>query len=741
MSTPTTPPETTASETAHADVTDAPIDLDRLDALSATRNYRLGRPERVTLTPDGERVLFLRSEARDPTRTLFVADTQTAAERCSVTAGALLSGAEETLSVEERARRERLRLSARGIASFTLSPSGDEALVPLSGKLFLVNTATCASRELPLSEGPAPLDPRFSPDGKRLAFVRDGALVVMDLERRTERTVVRAENDHVRWGEAEFVAQEEMDRMEGYWWSPDAASLLVERADTSHVETFYIADPTHPERSPDGFPYPRAGTANADVSLFVFDVRSSQRTAVRWDRAAFPYVAKVVWQTGAQPLVLVQNRTQTHELLLAVDPRTGATRTLLEERDEAWLNIDPTMPRVLPDGSFLWSTERRGAWQVEHRAADGSLVRELTPPEFGYRKVIAVDTTSNRHTLYVQASADSTEAHLYSVVLDGSSAPMRLSIEAGEHEMQRAARADVWVDEYETTEGLRAARIHRGETLVEAPLADHAEAPPELPRVAVERVTVGGREHAAIIVRPRDFDAQKRYPVLASVYGGPHYATVHAVRSRYFMQQWFADHGFIVVLFDGRGTPYKGREFERATSRDLISAPLADWREALSALAAREPAIDLGRAGVYGWSFGGYFTLHALLRAGDVFRAGVAGAPVADWRDYDTHYTERYMGLPAEQTAAYDRTSALTYAASLERPLLLIHGTADDNVYFLHSLRFLDALMRSGRSCEFLPLAGQTHMVTEPALVRRMNERMVRFFRRELGAPSANEHP
>jgi dipeptidyl-peptidase-4 len=259
-----------------------------------------------------------------------------------------------------------------------------------------------------------------------------------------------------------------------------------------------------------------------------------------------------------------------------------------------------------------------------------------------------------------------------------------------------------------------------------------AETTPLPPRVELTTVGENPALHAAII-RPNGFDAAKKYPVIVSVYGGPHSQTVVAARGRYLLDQWLAEQGFIVVSIDGRGTPARGRAWERAIRGNLIDVPLADQVAGLRALAAKYPQLDLERVGIYGWSFGGYFSAMAVMREPEVFRAGVAGAPVTDWRDYDTHYTERYLGLPEKNEQGYAASSVLTYAPQLRRPLLLIHGTADDNVYFLHSIRLSDALFRARRDFEFLPLSGLTHMVPDPVVTRSLYTRIAEQFLTHLG--------
>ncbi|MDH5493984.1 MAG: S9 family peptidase, partial [Myxococcales bacterium] len=275
-------------------------------------------------------------------------------------------------------------------------------------------------------------------------------------------------------------------------------------------------------------------------------------------------------------------------------------------------------------------------------------------------------------------------------------------------------------------------RVRRGAEGEVGELSSMAERPPFVPNV--EHVLVTDRELRAVVVRPRNFEPGRRYPAVLSVYAGPGHTRVRHSRYSELRNQWLADHGFIVVTLDGRGTPHRGRDWERAIHLNLIDVALADQVEGLRALGERFPELDLERVGVYGWSFGGYFAAMAAMRHPELFRAAVAGAPVVDWRDYDTHYTERYMGLPEQNVAGYDAASVLTYAPQLERPLMLIHGTSDDNVYFVHAMRLSDALLRAGRAHEFVVLGGSTHMVADPGVARSLQDRIVGFFRRHLRA-------
>ncbi|TVQ61194.1 MAG: S9 family peptidase [Phycisphaerales bacterium] len=705
-----------------------------LEQFAATNRFRLGKPASIRITPGGERVLFLRSGPRSFEQNLYEFDPATGRERVLLTAEGLLAGEEEELTLEELARRERMRQTARGVASFQMSRDGARLLVPLSGRLFVVDLATGASREIGAGEGFA-IDARFSPDGSMVACVRDGDLYVIDVETGRERRLTTRESETITNGLAEFVAQEEMKRMEGYWWAPDGRSLAYTQVDVEGLETFHIADAFDPARPVQSWPYPRAGTDNAIVRLGVIGVEGGPTRWIEWDDAAYPYLATVRWTENAPLTLLVQNRHQTEQRLLAANPESGSVSTLLVERDSAWLNLDQDMPRWLADGSgFLWTSEREGEWRLELRGRDGDLLRPLTPLGVGYRRgLLSLDEAGR--AAYVRASAEPTETHVYRVSLDAAPPRAeRITSERGLHSAEFARDHSLRVEAHDHFDGGETWRVVRADGSEAGTLVSVAERAGF--SVNVELTTTTGDEAAprAAVFRPRDFRRGRTYPVILSVYGGPGVQVVTASRSgrNTLLNQWIADQGYIVVAIDGRGTPARGREWERVIRGDFIGVPLQDQADGLRALAARHPEMDLSRVGVYGWSFGGYFSAMAVMRMPELFHAGVAGAPVTDWIDYDTHYTERFIGLPQEEPEAYERSNVLTYAHELRRPLFIAHGTADDNVFFVHALKMSDALLREGIEHEFLPLAAQTHMVADPVYVRTLYERIMGFFERTL---------
>ncbi len=750
-----------------------------LRQFAETNRFRNGRPGQLTISPDGRTVYFLRSGPRDRTQALYAFDTGSAppggsgggSERLVLTADALLGGADEgELSPEEKARRERARQTARGIASFELSKDGKRLLVPLAGRLFVKDIESGAVKELKPSTGgaaadaPAPLDPRFSPDGSKVAFVRAGDLWVADIDSGHETRLTTGAGETVSHGDAEFVAQEEMGRSQGYWWSPGGTWIAYQRTDTSKVEQVFISDPLNPFKPAQSWRYPRAGATNADVTLWAVPVDGSMTAPVelRWDRGAFPYLATVKWERQRGPYVLVQNRPQTEQrlLLFSADPDAApgsvwSSQLILSETDPAWLNLDQDFPAFIDNApGFVWSTQGAGwtdfEWRME--GSNFSEKRLIAGGELNVRSLVRADFA--RREVLVTASPEPqgpTQTHLFRLAFQqGELVPQCLTCEwPGVHGAEVSKDGSTLVLTTTPESGPSTVRVFRradGEgglgTLVGA-IESKAETPLVTPNV--EWTTVGGARagapdapvwHAAL-TRPSSFRKGQKLPVLCSVYTGPTSQTVLRTAVSFALDQWAAEHGFIVVRIDNRGTPGRGRAWERMTRGNLIDLQLNDQVAALALLGEKYPELDLGRVGVYGWSFGGYYAAMAACRRPDVYHAACAGAPVTDWADYDTHYTERYLGLPQENPEGYRIGNVMTWAKDLRTPMLLIHGSADDNVYFTHSLKLMEAALRAGTSqwIEFLPLAGQTHVVADPDVVERMYRRMIGFFQERLGRP------
>ncbi|MFO0966469.1 MAG: DPP IV N-terminal domain-containing protein [Gemmataceae bacterium] len=703
---------------------------------AVTRGFMRGRPIKAKPTPDDKAVLFLRSDAKSPKLSLFEFTIADRATRTLLTPEEVLKGAEEKLSPEEKAIRERMRISAAGFADFQLAPAGDGILLSLAGRLYIVSRKDKAVRELKTGRGPL-LDPKFSPDMRYVSYVRDNDVHLYDLATDKELRLTTGGTEEVSNGLAEFVAQEEMDRFAGYWWAPDGKSVVLQQSDARKVEKWQVGDPFHPERPATPFFYPRPGKANVDVRLFSASVPDGKTTAIAWDRAKYPYLATVRWSKKSPLLVCVQTRDQRELVVLRIDPASKKGTQLVSETDPAWVNIHQATPRWLPsENGFLWLSERSGGPQLELRSATGELKRVLVSADRGYRSFVGLDEA--RGLVYFTASPDPTQEQLYRVSFK-SGEVQPLTGDKGLHGAVLGETGNYLVVTSRLWDALAPAKFMPRSTVFEAAafkrvgeLPEVAESPPFTPETDI--VQVGEKKWYAAVTMPRHRKPDAKYPVVVDVYGGPHHLHVSAARSRWLLNQWLADQGFVVVAIDNRGAPGRGRDWERSILDKFGFVPLDDQVAALKALGERFPPLDLGRVGISGWSFGGYMAALAVLKRPDVFKAGIAGAPVTDWRDYDTHYTERYLGIPPAADKVYEANSLLAFAKDLKRPLLLIHGTADDNVYFRHTLKLANALLRHGRDFELLPMPGFTHMVAEPAAWEQMQLRMLRFLEKNLGA-------
>ena len=678
-----------------------------------TRRFTLGAPRDIKVAADGSRVAFLRSGGGDdPVNRLWIYDLEARREREVVDPSTLLEpAAADATPAAERARRERARELAGGIVAFDADRDLTRAAFALAGRVFVADLVAGTTNQL-TSEG-AVFDPRFDPSGRRVAYVSGSTLRVTGDD--GDRLVIAEDEPTVSWGSAEFVAAEEMHRTRGYWWGPNGDRLLVERVDVAPVAVWHIASPVEPWVAPTAVRYPAAGTANASVGLALVGLDGS-RVDVDWSRGEFEYLCDASWTSSGPPLLTVQTRDQRTLAILTVDVDTGAVREQRRIVDPDWTDLVPGVP-AWSDGRLVTVEVRDDTYRL---CLDGAPV---TPVGVQVRRVVSVDDDE----ALIVATTDPTEAHVARVDLGGQ--PMQwLSTSPGVHGGGGNGRLFALV-----TQSME----HSGSTvdiLVDrrsvGALRNRAERPVVTPRV--EFATVGDRQLRTALVLPANFTGDERLPVLVDPYGGPGHARVVKAQSAYLTSQWFADQGFEVIVIDGRGTPGRSPSWDRAVRNDLAGPVIDDQADALAELAERHHYLDLTKVGVRGWSFGGYLAALAVMRRPDMFHAAVAGAPVTDWRLYDTHYTERFLGHPATNSGAYERSDIVRLAAQLERPLLLIHGLADDNVVAAHSLALSQALLEAGRPHRVLPLSGVTHMTPQEVVAENLLNFEVAFFREVL---------
>ncbi|GAA1946791.1 S9 family peptidase [Kitasatospora viridis] len=693
---------------------------DHFLALSAaTGRFSYGAPRAFSFSADGERLLLLRSAGpRDAHDRLWQLDLTTGQEHLLADPAQLLpgrTGDPADLPPAERRLRERTRLFARGIGSFAATPDGHTAVFALDGRLFR------ARREgvEPIPAAGPVFDPRPNADGSAIAYVCADALHL------TGREQPLSPADGARWGVAEFAAAEELGRHRGHWWAPDGRAVLAARVDESALPLRHFADPAHPDRPAESFAYPQAGGPNADVQLWVLGLDGMGappaegwgRVRLDWDAESYPYVCAADWDESGEILLTVADRLQQRVLLLGADPATGKTVELSRTEDACWVDDLPGTPARLPGGALLTSADTPDG-AARALALDGRL---LTPADVQVRRVVG---RLGGRLLIEATDGDPADQQVLAVdPADGSLE--RLTAGPGLHCALAAGESLLLIS---TTPDGTSRRVLRAGRAVE--LADLSEPLPYPVRPRLARLTELGLPSA--VVFPRDHRAGERLPVLLDVYGGPGFQAVVNEPRRWQLRQWWADQGFAVVTVDNRGTPFVSPAFSKAVFRGFSQVTLDDQVAGLLALGEREPDLDLGRVAVRGWSYGGYLAAMAVLRRPDLFHAASAGAGPTDFRTYDTAYTERYLGLPQEHPEVYQADCLLPDAPSLSRPLLLIHGLADDNVHPSHTLRLSAALHAAGRPHSVLPLPGISHLTPEGS-----NELMVAaelaFLRSALG--------
>jgi dipeptidyl-peptidase-4 len=675
------------------------------------------------VAPDGSRVSFLRGKESDRNQLdLWAYDIASGETRLLVDSKVVLPG-NETLSDAEKARRERQRIAAMtGIVDYQWSPDARTLLFPLGGELYLYDLGKqgkAAVRQLTHGEG-FTTDAKLSPKGGFVSFVRDRNLWVIDLASGKQLQLTRDGSATVGNGVAEFVADEEMDRHTGYWWAPDDSAIAFARIDESPVPVQkryeMYADRTEMIEQR----YPAAGDRNVAIKLGVIAPRAE--ASPRWvdlGSNADIYLARVNWRDPQRLTFQRQSRDQRTLDLIEADLASGRQRTLITETSPTWVPLHNSL-HFLKQGGFLWSSERSGFQHLYRVSEDGRAVMALTSGDWPVDELLAVDEEAGK--VFFRAGVESArESQIYAVPLQGG--PLqRLSQAPGMHTASFAGNASVYVDSWSNTTtppqiALFRANGEKIATLVENNLADPAHPyarylDAQLPVVFGTLTAADGRTPLNYsLIKPAGFDPAKRYPVVVYVYGGPASQTVTDSwpgRGDHLFNQYLAQQGYVVFSLDNRGTPRRGRDFGGALYGVQGTVEVADQLKGVEWL-KQQPWVDPARIGVQGWSNGGYMTLMLLAKASDQYACGVAGAPVTDWGLYDSHYTERYMNLPARNAKGYEEARVLAHIDGLRSRLLLIHGMADDNVLFTNSTSLMSALQKRGQPFELMTYPGAKH--------------------------------
>ncbi|WP_233350349.1 S9 family peptidase [Henriciella barbarensis] len=699
-------------------------------------------PTGVKYSPDGGRVTFLKAREDDSSRyDLWQFDVQTGAQSMLVDS-TLLEPEEVELSEEEKALRERRRIAGRkGIVDYDWGTS-DTILVPLGGDLHLVTLGADGAQTRQLTETEAfEYDARVSPRGNYVSFVRDGAVFVIELASGEERQITpEAEPDNaIAYGVAEFVAQEEMSRYTGYWWSPDERQIAFTKVDESTVDIIERFDIKAEETTVIDQRYPRAGTPNALVELFVHDLKSGEDarlTSVGPDT----YLARVNW-AGSSLWFQTVNRDQTEIRYNRTDGKPWRVWSPLKETQGNWVNLSNDFVGL--DEGILLTTEETGYRHlaISPDGSNASELRFLTSGDWAVDSLKSVDR-ENRIVYFTGYADTPLEQHLYSVPLSGGE-PQRITEAGKSWSVSMAPDAQSFVGTSSapnqspqtglyTAGGELIAWVEENALNADHPYAPYldAHAEPEFGTLEAE----DGQTLYYSILKPADFDASKAYPAIVEVYGGPHVQTVDRDWES-LSDQYLARQGFVVFRLDNRGMANRGKAFEDVIYRQTGGPEVRDQLKGVEWLKS-QPFVDAERVAIQGWSYGGYMTLMTILQAPEgTFAAAVAGAPVTDWSLYDTFYTERYMDTPQDNADGYDKSSVFYHLERLEAalpPLLLVHGMADDNVTFDNTTRLMAEMQEKGLLFELMTYPGQRHGIRGQALQTHLMKTRMAFLNRQL---------
>lgn len=695
----------------------------------------------LRVSPDGERVTFLRGRADNQFQLdLWEFNMKDKTTQRLVDSKKLVPN--ETLSLEEKARRERARTaSLSGILSYSWAPSGKQLLVPIAGDLYLVDVANPDQARKVASGNVG--DPKISPKGRYVSFVRDQNLWVIDLSTGKERQLTTDGKGTVHNGEAEFVAQEEMGQRTGYYWAPDDSAIAYKRFDEAPVpiaRRFEIfADRTEVVEQR----YPYAGDPNVLVDLMIVSPETGVQRKVDLGPEKDIYLVRADWSADAKTLVYQrQSRDQKRLDLIAVDAATLAQRPLLAETSKTWIEIHDDLRFLKKRPAFIWASERSGRKHLYLYDMKGKLLHPISRGEWGVDGILAVDEQAGK--VYVASNRDAVvDKQAYALNLDGSNAdqPARLTRDDGWHETTFAANGKIFVNTYSNpntppqvsirrADGSMVEWLERNELNANHPYAKYL--PDHLPTEYGTIKANDGQNLYYSLIKPANFDPAKRYPVFLFTYGGPHSQRVTRQWGNYF-NQYMAQQGFVVFVLDNRGSGRRERAFTDVIYGKLGKHEVEDQLTGIEWL-GKQSYVDPKRVGVFGWSYGGFMTLRLLSAASDKIAMGVSVAPVTDWGLYDTHYTEQFVGgTPKSVPEAYKQSGVFAHIDGMKSPLLLIHGMADDNVLFTNTTRLIDTLVNRNVQFELMTYPGAKHGISARAQQRHVYGLIETFFKKHLG--------
>ena len=680
-----------------------------------TRRFTVGAPRSFSLSGTGDWATFLQSNSgEDPLNKLWAWSASSGQTKVIADLETLTnSGSGEIISREEQARRERVREIGAGIVSYSANSHSPNIAFASNQSLFKVGVESCEISNFKLDRDI--FDPQISPNGNLIAYVSDGQLRYVD-ENGNDLAVTDSKTGEKSFGVADFIAAEEMGRRRGHWWSPNSDKILATSVDESNVLSWHIFKSSDPSDAPAVIKYPKAGTKNPNVGLGIYSL-DGESVPIDWSQSnIWEYLVSIQWNDPDTIFATVQTRDQKTTGILNIDSTGGSVEEIYRWKDECWVEIIPGAPKVV--GEHIVTIEDRG--ETRRVVIDG---QACSPEELQIRSLIHC----NEDGLLATCNLNPLNQQICRVTMSGET--ILITEAAGIHEAN--ANDSLMVIQHRSMDfdGVKT-DFYKGNELI-AEIPDHSETP---------NITLNSLFHKAgeldletVLLLPTDHDGVTTLPVLLDPYGGPHAQRVRNARGLYGVSQWFADQGFAVVVTDGRGTPGRSPSFEREVYGDLATHALTDQIDALSSIAEKYDFIDLDRVAIRGWSFGGYLAALAVIRRPDVFHAAVAGAPVTDWLLYDTHYTERYLGHPETEPENYAKTNLCNEANKLGRPLLLIHGLADDNVVAAHTFQLSQALLEAGKPHEVLPLTGVTHMTPQETVAENLLRIQLSFIQRSLG--------
>ncbi|WP_226642642.1 S9 family peptidase [Microbulbifer variabilis] len=671
-------------------------------------------PRALEYSPDGRRVTYLKGRDEDYNRydlwEYHIADGQS---RILVNSDSLHSG-DETLSNEEKARRERQRIYGSGIMEYSWSEDGKSLLFPLAGDVYYYDLAKKAVQRLTETKA-FETDVRVSPEGRYVSFIREQNIYLVDLKNGKERQLTRDGQGTIKNGMAEFVAQEEMGRMSGYWWSPDDRHIAFLQVDESPVD-----EVTRSEIYADRIDliqqrYPAAGRANVKIRLGILNVESGKTRWVNLGDEEDIYIPRVQWARNNLLIYQWQSRNQKKLQLRAFDLKKGTGKTLLNESSDTWVNLSDDLYFLEGKDQFIWSSERDGFKHLYLYDLNGKLLNQITQGNWVVDEVEAID--ENKGVVYFTGRKDTAiERHLYRAPFNGIGEIQRISNKKGLHDIEFAQDASGYIDKFSNVNTPPQVSLHNANgdltTWLEenAVTKGHPLYPYKADWITPEFGTLAapqGHQLNYRLYKPANFDASKRYPVMVYVYGGPHAQVVTNSWEKAF-NQFMAQQGYVVFSLDNRGSANRGTAFENPIYKNMGNPEVEDQVVGVEFLRSLS-YVDSENIGIYGHSYGGYMALMSMFKAGDYFKAGVSGAPVTDWALYDTHYTERYMGNPSADADAYQASSVFPYSKGLKGSLLIYHGMADDNVLFTNTTRLIKQLQDNGQQFELMTYPGKKH--------------------------------